>query len=59
MDFDAITAGICDARNGFSDRFALQKFRLAHVRLGSKADIHPLSANVRFTPKSGHGLARS
>jgi hypothetical protein len=24
------------------------------VRFGSKADIHPPSANVRFTPKSGH-----
>src|SRR5215469_4867453 len=23
------------------------------VRFGSKADIHPPSANVRFTPKSG------
>src|SRR6516162_639746 len=25
-----------------------------HIRFGSKADIHPPSADVRFTPKSGH-----
>ena len=27
---------------------------IANVRFGSKADIHPPSADVRFTPKSGH-----
>ena len=31
---------------------------LPHVRFGSKADIHLPSADVRFTPKSGHSLAR-
>jgi len=29
------------------------------VRYGSEADIQPCLSDVRFTPKSGHGLARS
>jgi len=28
------------------------------VRYGSKADIAPVKCDVRFTPKSGHSLAR-
>ena len=34
--------GFVTRGTGLSDRFALQKFRLAHVRLGSKADIAQL-----------------
>src|SRR5262249_54392638 len=30
----------------------------AHVRFGSLADIEAPPADVRFTPKSGHGSAR-
>src|SRR6516164_8377165 len=30
-----------------------------NVRYGSKADIHPSSADVRFTPESGHCGLRS
>jgi hypothetical protein len=30
-----------------------------NVRFGSKADIHPPSAYVRFTPKSRHSSAQS
>jgi len=32
----------------------LRDFGETNVRFGSKADIHPPSADVRFTPKSGH-----
>jgi len=49
--------GFVTRGTGFSDRFALQKFRLAHVRFGSKADIGGRLGNVRFTPKSGHCIA--
>src|SRR5262249_41845217 len=31
-----------------------EKFRRWNVRFGSEADIHPPSADVRFTPNSGH-----
>jgi hypothetical protein len=34
--------GFATRGTGLSDRFALQKFRPAHVRLGSKADIAQL-----------------
>jgi hypothetical protein len=37
---------------------ALQQTRSANVRFGSKADIPACSADVRFTPKSGHYRAR-
>src|SRR6516165_8209334 len=33
---------------------ASEEIWAANVRFGSKADIHSLSADVRFTPKSGH-----
>src|SRR6516225_9002918 len=39
---------------------ASQQIRIADVRFGSKADVHPPSGDVRFAPKSGHcgaGLA--
>jgi hypothetical protein len=43
-----------------SDRhFAWQQFIGPNVRFGSKADIHSPSADVRFTPKSGHWLSGS
>jgi hypothetical protein len=32
---------------------------LANVRSGSLAEIRPKELDVRFTPKSGHGLAQS
>ena len=32
---------------------------LGNVRFGSKADIAAPPINVRFTPKSGHRLARA
>src|SRR5262249_51150523 len=35
---------------------AAQQHLPAHVRFGSKADIHPPSADVRFTPESRHQL---
>jgi hypothetical protein len=50
--------GFVTRGTGFSDRFALQKFRLAHVRFGSKADIGAYSINVCFTSKSGHWFRR-
>jgi hypothetical protein len=37
---------------------ALQQPSTVHVRFGSKADIGLVAADVRFTPKSGHGSAR-
>ena len=39
---------------GFRGQFALQKSVIAHVRLGSKADIVGYPRDVRFTPNSGH-----
>ena len=30
---------------------------MLHVRFGSKADMTALPRDVRFTPKSGHGLS--
>jgi hypothetical protein len=51
---DAITAGICDRRNGVPNQVAQQQSYSANVRFGSKADIEVLSLNVRFTSNSGH-----
>src|SRR5437868_15019946 len=42
---------------GFSWHLAQQQFRGLYVSLGSKADIGLAAADVRFTPKSGHGLS--
>jgi hypothetical protein len=42
-----------------SRAFAMRPLKLATRRYGSKADIGAPSADVRFTPKSGHGLAQS
>jgi hypothetical protein len=43
-----------------SDRHvAWQQSSGLNVRFGSKADIHPPSTDVRFTPKSGHWLSGS
>jgi hypothetical protein len=44
---------------GFKVKFALLQFLLAHVRLGSEADMTPPNCDVRFTPKSGHPSASS
>jgi hypothetical protein len=44
---------------GQTGRLEVVKLALGNVRFGSKADIHPHSADVRFTPKSGHGLSMS
>src|SRR5262249_62103838 len=38
--------------------FAWQQPPRPNVRFGSKADITALVINVRFTPKSGHRIAR-
>jgi hypothetical protein len=46
--------GFAAGEMGFSGQFAQQQSQAAHVRFGSKADIHPPSADVRFAPKSGH-----
>ena len=45
----AITAGICDQRNGVRGQFARQQSWVAHVRFGSKADIE-----VECAPNGGH-----
>jgi len=39
---------------GFRSQFAQQQSCVTHVRFGSEADIEVRSADVRFTPKSGH-----
>src|SRR5262249_53812063 len=39
-------------------RRILKFLRHADVRFGSKADIHPPSADVRFTPESRHWSAQ-
>jgi hypothetical protein len=36
-------------------RIAANIAKLPNVRFGSKADIHPPSADVCFIPESGHG----
>jgi hypothetical protein len=46
--------GFATGEMGFNDQFALQKSGVADVRFGSIADIHTYSADVCFTPKSGH-----
>jgi len=51
---DAITAGICDRRNGVPGQVARQQFRAADIRFVPAADIPRGSTDVRFTPQIGH-----
>jgi hypothetical protein len=46
--------GFATGEMGSDGHFAQQQSSGLNVRFGSKADIHPPSADVRFTPKSGH-----
>jgi hypothetical protein len=48
-----------DSFVGMTFLLAVQIRGAANVRFGSKADIEAASPDVRFTPKSGHGSARS
>src|SRR5262249_14325521 len=43
----------------WDEPFARQQSCAAHVRFGSKAAVHPPSADVRFPPKSGHLIVAS
>jgi tripartite-type tricarboxylate transporter receptor subunit TctC len=52
-DFAPI-AHLTDASNPIGRREYFPEF--CHVRFGSKADIGEGGTDVRFTPKSGHGL---
>ena len=49
----AITAGICDTRNGVQWSVCTAAILSRHVRFGSWADIVAAIANVRFTPENG------
>jgi hypothetical protein len=51
-DKDAITAGICDRRNGVQGQVCTAAIEGAHVRFGSKADMCNAKCHVRFTPDS-------
>jgi hypothetical protein len=44
---------------GFNGQFALQKFRAAHVRVGSKAEVVASYFDVHSYPNNGHSSARS
>jgi hypothetical protein len=47
--------GFATDEMGSDGHFAQQQSSTPNVRFGSKADIPECRADVRFTPKSGHG----
>ena len=50
--------GFVTRGTGFSDRFALQKFRLANVRFGSLAELQSVRPMSALPPKAGIGGAQ-